>query len=226
MMVVAARREEQRPRIVPHGHFEAQGAAVEAVCLGEVGHLEVDVAQPGVRRHAVGTGRDRLRLACQRVEVQRQRRHPHPSVGVPPLARAITVDLDAVSLRVAEVERLADQVVGRAAQPPPGADQAVQGPGQVEAAGHEDREVEQPGAPRRPPRSVRTARQLDQRRAIHAESHGVAVTAKLTQAERPLVEAAGRREVGHDEAHRPQRGSRVDVVAWGTVAPAGSARPL
>ena len=63
-------------------------------------------------RPSNGADRRVVELADEVVDVQRHRRHPSGDLTFPDLARAVPVDLDPVPIGVAEVERLADEVVG------------------------------------------------------------------------------------------------------------------
>ena len=115
VVVVAAGGEEQRAGVAADGDLEAERAGVEVLGRGELGDVEVDVPDPRSHGHPVRLGVCGLQLAEDAVEVERQGVHLQLAVGVAPLlARAVPVDLDPVALRVAEVERLADQVVGGA----------------------------------------------------------------------------------------------------------------
>jgi len=70
------------------------------------------VTDAGVGGHSVVTGRDRP----EAVEFERQGVHPDAALvgDWPLLAWSIPVYLDAVTLRIREVQRLADEVVRRA----------------------------------------------------------------------------------------------------------------
>ncbi len=66
--------------------------------------------------------------------------------GARPLGRgAVPVELDAVAIRVAEVERLADAVVGGAFERDARADETAECVGQLGASGVDDREVVETG---------------------------------------------------------------------------------
>ena len=72
-------------------------------------------------RRAVRQPVERLRrrvveLAEQALDVERQRRHPLAHLALPELARPVGVDLDPVQVGVAEIDRLADVVVGEPLQ--------------------------------------------------------------------------------------------------------------
>ena len=99
-------------------------------------------------------------------EVERQRGHLDLAVHDRPLlARAVAVDLDAVVLRIAQVERLADEVIRGAGELPAAVHHATQRPGELDSARHQQGQVEEAGAAGRTPRGVGVADQFDQRGA-------------------------------------------------------------
>src|SRR4051794_34381423 len=70
-----------------------------------------------------------------------------PVLGLGPgVARAVAVDLDAVAVGVAQVERLADEVVGRARELHPAACRVLEPAGEPGAVRQQQREVEETGA--------------------------------------------------------------------------------
>jgi hypothetical protein len=78
----------------------------------------VHVADAGAGRHA-RAGVLTAELSQDAVEVQRQGVHLEGAIPDRPLFPwAVAVELDPVAFRIAEVQGLADQVVGGAAQPP------------------------------------------------------------------------------------------------------------
>ena len=122
------------------------------------------MADPGALGHG-GVAVLASELAEHAVEVEWQRVHLEDAVADRPfVAGPVAVELDPVALRVAQVEGLADQVVGGAAQPPAGVGDALQGACQVGAGGDEDRQVEEPARPVGTCRGVRGAHELDNRR--------------------------------------------------------------
>ena len=133
MVVVAARRDEQRPGIAANGGLEPEHTDVERLGGGDGRDLKMDVADPGASGNPV-TG-----VACggagqNTVDVERKRRHLQLAARVRPLlARTIAVDLDPVALGVVEVERLRDEVIGRAREPVARARHPLQRPCQVGA---------------------------------------------------------------------------------------------
>src|SRR5581483_6908534 len=111
-------------------------------------------------------------------------------------ARAIAVDLDAVFLRVVQVERLAHEMVRRAAQPPARPHDPGQRGGELGPARDEDREVEQPARPGGSGRRGGAGVELHHRGLGGAEVRRLAGRVERAQADRALVELALTVEVG------------------------------
>ena len=149
VMVVLAGGDERRAGVTLVADAHTERVDVEIPRPGHVGGFEVDVAEVGAGGRALVAGG----VVGERTEVQRERVHRHPAVVGPRplLARAVAVDLDAVALRVAEVQRLADEVVGRAGERRTRVAGAGSGAGEHvterAAVRHANREVEQPGLP-------------------------------------------------------------------------------
>src|SRR4029077_16419767 len=118
MMVIAAGGDEECTRIAADRDVEAERAGIERLGRREVADVEVDVPDARAGRHA-RPGVLAAELAQDAIEVERKRVHLQDSVADRPLLpRAVAIQLDPVALRIAQIEGLADQVVGRAAQPP------------------------------------------------------------------------------------------------------------
>jgi hypothetical protein len=201
VVVVAAVGEEQRPRIRPHHHVHPELAAVERLRRRQVAHLEVDVAHRRAVRHR-GRRFVAARFGQQALEVERQRRHLDLVAGPAPLlARAVAVELDSVALGVAQVERLADQVVGRPGEAPARVGHAAQRAREVGPARHEQREVEEAGGASRTRRRVGRRQQLDQRLALEAHRDDAVIAVELAQPDNALVEGRERRLVRHAQPH-------------------------
>ena len=90
---------------------------------------------------------------------------PLRDLALPELARPVGVDLDAVPVGVAEVDRLADEVVGRARQAHALAHRVGDPEREAAPVRQQQREVEQPGAPGRRLRA-RHLDQLEQARTV------------------------------------------------------------
>ena len=155
-----------------------------------------------------------LELAEHALEVERQRGHRQlVAVAAPLLARPVAVDLDPVPLGVPEVERLAHEVVGGAGEAPAGAGQPLERARQLGAIGHQDREVEEPGAEARRPRRVGCAHQLDHGLATRgAEAREATVALDRVEADHALVEGGEAVEVRHPQAHLSDRCVRGNHV--------------
>src|SRR5689334_13584754 len=114
MVVITARRHEERAGIVPDHLVQPESDMVETSRALQVGDIEMYVADHGSSRNAgpVESAGTVLRGAQQTLLVERNGRHRQLSVVVRPRrAWAIGVDLDAQSVRVREVDRLADEMV-------------------------------------------------------------------------------------------------------------------
>ena len=102
----------------------------------------MDVSDPSSGRRLHLELRYAPQFAEYAVDVQRQGRHLQLVAHARPLLPgAIAVDLDPVAVRIGQVERLADQVIGRAIERPTDLDEARQREGEVRPGGHEDGQV-------------------------------------------------------------------------------------
>ncbi len=104
-------------------------------------------------------------------------------------------------------------MVRRAGEAPPRLDHAAHGAGELGALGEQEREVEEAGAHPRARRGVGVAGELEQGPPVlRAERDGAPVAVEHPQADHPLVEGAGARQVGHGEGDRADgemRGFRI-----------------
>jgi hypothetical protein len=108
----------------------------------------------------------------------------------PFLARPVAIELDPVPLGVGEVERLADEVVGRAAQVPARIEDSAERAGEVGPGRDEERQVEQPRRPRRPDGCVGCADELDERAVGRSDRADAVVGRQGAEPDRALVEIA------------------------------------
>ena len=113
-MVVVAGGDEQRA--VPLlADAESECIDVECACRGEISDLQMDVADVRVVRESLAAAG----FGTERVEIERQRVHLDAALCRRPLrTRPVAIDFDAVVFRVAQVQGLADAVVGRAGELP------------------------------------------------------------------------------------------------------------
>ena len=106
----------------------------------------MQVADNGARRQAIER---RFRRVCelteQVVDVERDRRHQAADPALPAGPRAVGVDLDPVAVRVGEVDRLADRVVGEAVEAHVVAGGVGEPAREVGPGRHEQGEVEEAG---------------------------------------------------------------------------------
>ena len=143
VVVVSSRGDERGGRPQVHHQLEAQHAQVEAVGGGQVAHLQVHVPQPRAR---LPGGWGSFQLRQELIRIQGVGPHAQLAARLPPgLARTIAVQLDAVALRVGQVDGLAHQVIGEAFQAGVLLYQALQRAGQGEAGGQEQGQMVQAG---------------------------------------------------------------------------------
>ena len=88
-----------------------------------------------------GLGRRVGQLAEEALDVERHRRHPLEDLALPELARPVGIDLDAVVVGIAEIDRLAHVVIGEALQLDLVARGVREPPREARAVGHEERDV-------------------------------------------------------------------------------------
>src|SRR5262249_56973561 len=101
---------EERTRVVPDDLVEAERFVVERRRLVDVAHVEMNVADGRTRWRTgprlVAGRRDEVR------GVERNRGHRQLARRVPPSGpRTVGVDLDADAVRIAQVNRLAHEVI-------------------------------------------------------------------------------------------------------------------
>ena len=204
--------------------------AVEADRLRDRGHLQVHVAhdrpRAAARRRAPSPGS--LELAEQALDVERQRRHPRADLPLPDLPRPVPVDLDPVRVGIAQVERLADEVVGEPDERHAVARRVREPAREVGALGHEQREVVEAGVADRRPRTglLDEHQQLAPARAERRAA--VSLLEQLEPDRRPVVLERAL-ELRDGQVNRAERGLRRDLAARGRTrrprAPRGRAAP-
>jgi hypothetical protein len=172
----------------------------------------VDVAH----HRPVGQRVERLRagvveLAQEAFDVERERRHPRRDLPLPELARPIPVDLDPVPVGIAEVDRLADEVVREPDDRLALARRMGEPAREVGALRHEQREVVEAGVPGRRPR----ARLLDQDEQLaraRPERGAPVVDRERLQPQRVLVVVERAPEVGDAQLDRAEARARRDLA--------------
>ncbi|MCU0301867.1 MAG: hypothetical protein MUF35_09735 [Candidatus Nanopelagicales bacterium] len=112
VVVVPTGGGEERAGVAGDGDLEAEGVDVEVTGGGDVADLQVDVPDPAGEPRS-GVHRLLRQMGSQVcVGVQMEGGHLELAAGTLPLVtRPIDVQLDAVALRVGEVEGLTDEVV-------------------------------------------------------------------------------------------------------------------
>ena len=202
VVVVAACREEHGlPAVLGH-QAEADPVAIELGARGDVGDLQVHVAH----RRAIGLALERRRLgivelAEQPVEIERVGAHALRDLALPELARPVVVDLDAVLVGIAEVDGLADEVVGGAREPHALAYGVREPARQAGPVGQQQGEVEEPRAPRRRLRA-RLLDELEQARPTSAERCAAVALREHGKADGLAVVGQRALEVGDRQVHR------------------------
>ena len=144
---------------------EAERVAVEGGRAGHVGDLQMHMTDAGLGRASRRGARPwdcASRSSTSNGSVTMFT--PWPSGGPLPLrARPVRVDLDAQSVRIAQVQRLGDAVVGRAVDRPAGARDAPHGVRERRARRVQPGDVKQPVRPGGASTRLRDAGQLEQR---------------------------------------------------------------
>ena len=167
-------------------------------------HLHVADSRGGVELDAIA-----VPIVHQRLEIERVGDHGQLAAAHwPRIARPVAVDLDAVAVRVAEIQRLADAVVARAAERVAPSGEGCERAAERRAAGHQDGEVVQPGGALRLGASAWQLGQRQQRPRRRPERRAlVGMLAQLHP--RDLgVEPQRARQIGHRQRHMSDMGHR------------------
>ncbi len=148
-------------------------------------------AVPAVFRH--------LLVEC--LQIERQRVHCHHAVRsvVPFLARSIAVDLDSVTLRIGEVDRFADEVIGGSLQLHPALGGMHEPASELGAVRNQKCVMEETGCVSRSPYGIAVARQRQERSSGDAERHAAYVRLDRRQTDYPLVPGRDRLQVADDK---------------------------
>jgi hypothetical protein len=183
------------------GDVLAEHAGIERLRARNVADLKMHMADDAAVGEAVPGG-DLALGGHQRLQVERIRAHRHRAIRPAPfLARPVDIDFDAVALGIGEVDRLADQMIGRPLQSPARLREMGQPLGEMPARRQQEGGVEQTGvAPCMPP-GGRVAAQLDHRRVAGAEQHRLAVFAEQAKADGVLVELADKVQIMNRQRH-------------------------
>src|SRR5687768_11486465 len=110
MMMISACRQEQGAGIVPDRLVEAEAGVIELRRRGDLGHVQMYVAEHGSVRGPCPRLARRARHDAARIE--RFGRHDElPAFMAPEAPRPIAVHFDPQAVRIGQVDRLADEVV-------------------------------------------------------------------------------------------------------------------
>src|SRR5262245_22780934 len=149
-------------------------------------HVQMHVPDDGAAGEASAGPASRVRH--QALQIERIRTHAQVLANEWPLdARSIAIDLDAVAVRIGEVNRLADSVVRGALQDRAGLHEPAQRPSQIGARWRQYREMVQAGRASCSGR-VATLTQNEQIRAAGAEPANALITSVHDESKSGLVE--------------------------------------
>ena len=115
----------------------------------QIGGLEMDVAHDRAGIDALPLARRRAARLEHALGVHLRRADQEFVALVPVLARAVAIDLDAVAVRIAQVQRLAHEVLGRAGEAGIDVDEVLHLLAERCARRHQQGEMEQIGRVRR-----------------------------------------------------------------------------
>ena len=153
VVMVAARRDEQRARIGALHHVEAQQIAVKRLGAGQIADLQVNM--PDVRVPVDPIPRGAIRLRQQIFRVERLRHHRYLIAPPRPLlARSVGVEFQPVVVGIGQVQRLAHAVIGGSLHRPALLDQFAQHSRQRPTVRQADGHVIQAGGARLSRRGV------------------------------------------------------------------------
>ena len=197
MMVVVAGAEEGGAGIAA-GDVESQEARIEFLSGGDGAHLQMHVADGGTRGEAAP---GYAGSAGQEIGgVERFGGHGDEAIGPLPLSGgAVGVDLDAIALRVREVDGLADEMVRGALQALFGGNSVLQPGAEIRTGGQKESGVEQARLARGMAARLGIAAQFQQHGVADPEQGLAGVGGDQVQADRVLVEAADAVEVVNNE---------------------------
>src|SRR5690242_14976294 len=146
MMVVATSAQERGLASQLRHQAKTQSVSVESDRLWDCGHFQVDVTHLRPRWKAVERlGGGIADLGQEILQVQRHRRHARCNLSLPDFSGTIPVDLNAMSVGIAEIERLADEMVRSTCELNSIASRMGEPAGEVCSFRYEQREVVQPG---------------------------------------------------------------------------------
>ncbi len=173
------------------------------------------MAHHGLLGEAVERLRARvLELAEQALDVERQRRQARRDLPFPHLARLVPVDLDAVTVGVVEVQRLADEVIRQPGERDALAGGVRQPAREVGALGEQQREVKEPGVAARGT-GPRLLDEHEQLALCDAERGAALPRLEHAQPDAGAVEAERALQVGHRQVNGADRRRGRDFAVHG-----------
>src|SRR5882672_908812 len=144
------------------------------------------------------------------IEIERVGAHLEPPVHHRPLgARPIAIDLDAVAVRIGEIQRLADAVIRNTLQHAVGLDHPAQRAPAIAARRHENREVIEAGRAA-DARRVLALREREEIGSTRAEPRRSLVPMLNREPKMRFVEPNRSIEMGNGEMDLADAGRRID----------------
>jgi len=189
--------------------IETERLDVELLGIRQMRDVQMHVPDPRVGRKTSPGVRVVAKLLEQGLNIQRRRTHLQPPADSGPFTlRTISIHLDAVSVRIGQVEGLADAVIGEALHRRRRVDETTKRLGQLESSRHEDGEVVKTCG------AVHTYRRLrfceDQEIwSLGAEPGGRILTVSQREAKTRLIEVNGAIEIRDREVDRTDGGRGV-----------------
>src|SRR3954469_13427225 len=111
MMVIAASSQEQRARVTPDGFVEAERSMIEVLRDLEASDRQMYMAHRRSRRRPFPRDSPTRRNDVRDVECLGCHCH-FATVSAPRVPRSIGVDLDPQTVRVPQIQRLTDKMIG------------------------------------------------------------------------------------------------------------------
>ena len=187
----------------------------EPLRLRQVADVEMHVAHGRAGGHP--RPGDRAARAHHVGAIERQRVHRQlGAISLPGCSRAVCVDLDSQAVRVAEVERLAHEVIGRTG-PDTQAGEVLEEPSQCRPVRQENREVIQPEQSTRG-RGAGTLLEFDEGEwsALGTENGHPLVLSQHPEPEHALIIGQRAAQLGHLQPHHANPGLVGEPVPGGS----------
>src|SRR5579883_1533254 len=212
MMVVATSRDEERSGHLCHD-VKPENAMIKLRGLWNIPHLKMDVPQISTRGQTGPWLSRAIGLGQQAPDVNRVGCHPHLiAVPVPLSAWSVTIDLDAIPIRVRQIQRLADEVVSLTRQRIAQVEEMSEPAAEVRSGGHQNSEVVEASGENRPRPRPGLLGQKEERHPGDAQDR---IFPRLLQDSEPHhlgIKLQRAIEVGNGECNGADLSGRVDRV--------------